>query len=172
MTRPKLFAPLLLLAGCIACSQAPAPSASRANATPAPGAGATTPAPDTALTPVPVFTDSRQAAIAAASADRAVADAAIAYLRALGPAGLDVLKQAHGAEIAFRLGEAATGSAPDAAAGDRVLRAFDKVSGQHDGWASGLYWHTDAETARAEARARGLPILNLYLLGTLDDEFC
>lgn len=158
----RFFAPALMLLGCIACSQSPAPTT------------------ETVAADLPVrevsghthFSTAREAALAAASADKTVADAAIAHLRQLGPAGLAALKEAHGAEVAFRLGEAETGSAPDAAASDRVLRAFDKVSGQHDGWASGLYWHKDAAAARAEAQAKGLPILNLYLLGTLDDEFC
>lgn len=158
----RMFAPALMLLGCIACSQSPAPTT------------------DTVSADLPVrevaanthFNTPREAALAAASPDAATANAAIAHLRKLGPAGLAALKEVHGAEIAFRLGEAETGSAPDAATSDRLLRAFDKVSGQHDGWASGLYWHTDAATARADAQARGLPILNLVLLGTLDDEFC
>lgn len=158
----RMFAPALMLLGCIACSQSPAPTTDTL--------AADLPAHEVAATIH--FTSPREAALASASADKTVADAAVAHLRKLGPAGLAALKEAHGAEVAFRLGEAETGSAPDAAASDRVLRAFDTVSGQHDGWASGLYWHKDAAAARAEAQAKGLPILNLYLLGTLDDEFC
>lgn len=156
----RMFAPALMLLGCIACSQSPVHEAATVSSD--------LPATEVSAT----FDTPRAAALAAASSNKAAADAAIAHLRKLGPAGLAALKEVHGAEIAFRLGEVEKGSAPDAVASDRVLRAFDKVSGQHDGWASGLYWHTDAQAARADAQARGLPILNLVLLGTLDDEFC
>ncbi|MBX3472834.1 MAG: hypothetical protein KF754_00420 [Planctomycetes bacterium] len=167
MMKLSMFAPALLMIGCVACTGTnPGPIIEL----PAPGGAVV------AVTEVAPasrhFADATTAAVAAASPDKAVADAAIAYLRDRGPAGLAAMQQVHGAEVAFRLGEAEAGSAPDTETSDRVLRAFDRISGQHDGWASGLFWHRDAESARAEARARGLPILNLWLLGTLDDEFC
>jgi hypothetical protein len=53
----------------------------------------------------------------------------------------------------------------------RVSAALDAVARQRDSWASGLYWFTDFERAKAEARASGRPILSLRLLGNLDEEF-
>jgi hypothetical protein len=35
---------------------------------------------------------------------------------------------------------------------------------------SGLYWHTDLDAAKAEAKERGKPIVSLRLLGRLDEE--
>ena len=35
---------------------------------------------------------------------------------------------------------------------------------------SGLYWHTDLDAAKAEAKERGKPILSLRMLGRLDEE--
>lgn len=61
----------------------------------------------------------------------------------------------------------------DAATSAMVARweqAVDEVAGQRDGWASGLYWHTDLEMAKAEAAKRNRPILSLRLLGKLTDD--
>jgi hypothetical protein len=52
----------------------------------------------------------------------------------------------------------------------RISAALDAVAAQRDAYASGLYWHTDLEAAKAAARADGKPILSLRLLGTLDSE--
>ena len=49
--------------------------------------------------------------------------------------------------------------------------AIDGVARQRDAYASGLYWFTDLEAAKAEAKRSGKPILSLRLLGNLDDEF-
>jgi hypothetical protein len=81
------------------------------------------------------------------------------------------MRREYASEVSYRLGE---GPADGCSQGEskRILSAIDAVSGQHDGWASGLYWHTDRARALAQANRTGLPILNLWLLGRLDDEFC
>lgn len=118
----------------------------------------------------PRFDSAAEAARAVSGSD-AVSRTAVAYLRGLGVAGLEALKSEYADEVSWRLGEGdSPGHTPEASA--RILKALDAVSGQHDGWASGLYWHTDRAMALADARESGLPILNLWLLGRLDDEFC
>lgn len=88
--------------------------------------------------------------------DPTVASATVAELRAAGQAGVDALM-------------AMAPSVP-AAQRPRFQRAFDTVCGQYDCAASGLYWHTDLERARAEAQRSGRPILSLRLLGRLDED--
>ena len=51
-----------------------------------------------------------------------------------------------------------------------LRRALDRVSGQRDGHASGLYWFTDLGRARRAARALDRPVLSLRMLGRLDEE--
>jgi hypothetical protein len=103
----------------------------------------------------------------ALSENSAAASAAIRELRAMGPAGLQVLLDAHAAEIT----RARAGQSVNALAWQRLSAALDGVSRQRDSYASGLYWYTDFEDARAAARASGKPILSLRLLGQLDEEF-
>ncbi len=106
-------------------------------------------------------------AIAAVSEDRVTAERAIASLRAEGPRGHAALMASHAAQIAIlRDAPPVTPSAAD----ERLRHAIDLVSGQRDGHASGLYWHTDLEAAEREARETGRPILSLRLLGRLDEE--
>lgn len=106
-------------------------------------------------------------AMSAVSPDRERAERAITTLRAAGPLGHAALMQAHAARIAvLRDTPPVTPSAED----ERLRHAIDGVSGQRDGHASGLYWHTDLEAAEAEARETGRPILSLRLLGRLDEE--
>lgn len=95
---------------------------------------------------------------------------AIAQLRAMGPAGLRVLFEVHKDEIERR---AVDTSASKAASPEwqRLAAALDAVSQQRDSYTSGLYWHTDIEQAKEEARKSGKPILSLRLLGKLTDEF-
>ncbi len=84
-------------------------------------------------------------------------------LRAQGPAGLRALLDAHREDVErLRRG--------DGEGLEGLRAAIDVVSGQRDGHASGLYWHTDLEAAKREAARRGLPILSLRLLGRLDEE--
>lgn len=47
----------------------------------------------------------------------------------------------------------------------------DGVAAQKDALRAGLYWHTDLETAMAEAQRRGVPILSLRMLGDLTKEY-
>lgn len=49
-------------------------------------------------------------------------------------------------------------------------RMIDAVAGQHDATLSGLFWETDLEEARANAKARGVPVLSLRMLGDLREE--
>ena len=117
------------------------------------------------------FASAGEAAVAAASPGERTASAARVYLRSLGCLGLDALDNEYRAVVAHRLGEGpAPGAGTESAA--RILASYDAVSGQHDGWASGLYWHTDRCTALRAAKRDGVPVLNLWLLGRLDDEFC
>lgn len=111
--------------------------------------------------------DPRELARRAVDPDPGVAEPAIAALRAIGRDGHRALLEEHDAAItALR----ETGIALDRAAAERLRRALDAVAAQRDAHASGLYWHTDLETALAEARRNGRPILSLRLLGRLDEE--
>lgn len=103
----------------------------------------------------------------AVSTDAATASTAIAALRAEGPRGHAALFAAH-ADAIRALAEVPP-TRPDAAS-ERLRHAIDVVSGQRDGHASGLYWHTDLEAAQREATTSGRPILSLRLLGRLDEE--
>jgi hypothetical protein len=99
-----------------------------------------------------------------------VSDHAIATLRERGYAGLDSLLAAYREKI-----ESAKNTDPLALSRDtqwqRVRHAIDEVAQQRDAYASRLYWFTDLEKAKAEARVTGRPILSLRLLGKLDEEF-
>lgn len=86
-----------------------------------------------------------------------LAKPAIAELRAQGQAGVDTL-----AEAAAKL--------TDREDIKRARLALDSVCRQRDCYASRLYWFTDLDAAKAEAKRRGKPILSLRLLGNLDDD--
>lgn len=73
---------------------------------------------------------------------------AIENLRQAGPAGMEALLALAGS-------------------GD----ALDRVCGVRDCADIRLFWHTDLEAAKKQARAEGKPILSLRLLGRLDEEF-
>jgi hypothetical protein len=106
----------------------------------------------------------------AVSANPAESAPALTALRNQGPAGLDMLFRVYASEIARHVTEPAATGATD----PRWLRltaALDAVSQQRDSYASGLYWYTDLEKAKAAARAEGKPILSLRLLGNLTEEF-
>jgi hypothetical protein len=91
----------------------------------------------------------------ALAADAADARAAVADLRLVGPDALPALLAARAAH-------------PAAAA--RFRGTLDQVCAQRDCAASHLFWFTDLERAKAEARRTGRPILSLRLLGRLDEE--
>src|SRR5579883_1808013 len=101
----------------------------------------------------------------AISADKDVARNAQDALRAQGPQGLQVLQARYEREIyQHRL------SGPNDERWMRIAAALDHVSGQYDDYATGLYWYTDLEAAKAAARAENKPILSLRLLGRLDTD--
>ena len=95
---------------------------------------------------------------------------AIAALREMGPAGLSTLFEVYRDEIARHALDSSTTktASPE---WQRLATALDAVSQQRDSYTSGLYWYTDIEQAKAEARKSGKPILSLRLLGKLTDEF-
>lgn len=92
---------------------------------------------------------------------------AIDALRALGQPGLDAL-------VALRR---SLSSVPPLFVGEQTPAVnawealIDAVARQRYASASGLYWHTDLEEAKARARREGKPILSLRLLGALDEDF-
>ncbi len=95
--------------------------------------------------------------------------AAVIRLREEGPAGLAALVEAASVPLSrLRLNQVRL-DAPESSA---VREAVDTVAGQRDGWASGLYWFTDLDAARAEAARTGRRILSLRLLGNLNEEYC
>ena len=109
-------------------------------------------------------------AVRATDQDRAVAGEAVAQLRAAGPIGLSALIDAN-ADLVQRHRIGLTESAPCDPGWPRVSAAIDAVAAQKDAWASGLYWYTDFDKAKAASKESGKPILSLRLLGTLDSEF-
>ncbi|HTD53317.1 MAG TPA: hypothetical protein VK780_09850, partial [Thermoanaerobaculia bacterium] len=104
----------------------------------------------------------------ALSEDKTAAERAIAALRAAGYPGLSALLE-RGGPVSPRI----CWSGTIEGSGDpwrRWCAAVDAVAAQRDASVSGLYWHTDLEKAKQEARATGKPILSLRLLGRLDEE--
>jgi hypothetical protein len=113
-------------------------------------------------------TNSETLALKAVSENSAEAAPAIAELRALGPAGLNVLLQAYSREINEQVANPLLAATPE---WQRLSAALDAVSQQKDSYLAGLYWYTDFAQARAAARAAGKPILSLRLLGKLNEEY-
>lgn len=95
------------------------------------------------------------------------ATAAIEELRALGPAGLEILLSQHAAEIARHIADPKLSSGPE---WQRLTRALDQVGQQKNNYISGLYWYTNLDDAKRAARESNKPILSLRLLGNLTDE--
>ena len=120
-----------------------------------------------ASSPVALASTDDALAAQAAGDDAELAERAIAALRRRGPAGLQALLSRHHEAVARLRTEP-----PLAIDGEleRVRHAIDIVSGQRDGHASGLYWHTDLDAARRQAQREDRPILSLRLLGRLDEE--
>lgn len=102
-------------------------------------------------------------------ADASAADLrVIAEARAAGQRGLDALMSAN-EDLIERMRSGATPLSDPSAA--KLRTTLDAAAKQRDAHASGLYWYTDLEAAKAEARASGKRILSLRLLGNLDEEF-
>jgi hypothetical protein len=120
------------------------------------------------ISPVDPFPQLAQDAL---SADSAMAQFAIAALRAQGPAGLEAMLNAH-AELlkSHPPNSVSTGDANQNETWLRLKTALDSIARQHDSYTSKLYWYTDFERAKVAARVSGKPILSLRLLGNLDEE--
>jgi len=94
-----------------------------------------------------------------------VAQKAQDRLRGTGRQGLEVLEQRFAKEIS-----AHRNGAPLDDRWKRIGAALDRVGAQYDNHASGLYWYTDFEKAKAAARASKRPIFSLRLLGRLNED--
>lgn len=103
----------------------------------------------------------------AVSSNSAEAVAAITELRALGPSGMETLRQQYASEIQKHIDDPTMASTPEWL---RISAALDAVSQQKDSYLSGLYWYTDLDGARKAAKETNKPILSLRLLGKLTDE--
>lgn len=104
----------------------------------------------------------------AVSENIAEASPAIEELRALGPAGLQILMAQYADEINRHV---ANPSAASDEQWQRITTALDTVAQQKNSYVAGLYWHTDLNAAKKASAASGKPILSLRLLGKLTDEF-
>lgn len=101
----------------------------------------------------------------ATDASTDIATSAVEALRSRGEEGHAALFAMYATEIeALRAGDAGDPRS------ERIRHAIDIVSGQRDGHASGLYWHTDLQEAARVSAATHRPILSLRLLGRLDEE--
>ncbi|HEX7335450.1 MAG TPA: hypothetical protein VF290_28410 [Pyrinomonadaceae bacterium] len=96
------------------------------------------------------------------------AEPTIEELRSRGPAGLQSLMNQYAEEINHHIADP---SAPSDARWQQITTALDTVAQQKNSYLSGLYWHTDIDSAKRASAASGKPILSLRLLGKLTDEF-
>lgn len=113
----------------------------------------------------------------------AAARVAISALRAAGPAGLKTLVEANrellAKGVAYEpkpivtegLGRVYKPQRKTTPAWQRLTYALDEVGQQRDNWGSQLYWYTDFNAAKAAAATSKKPILALYLLGKLNEEY-
>lgn len=117
-----------------------------------------------ALVSTPVRAGDIDAAVekATLSEDKSVAGAAVAELRAEGPAALKKLFELRDREAAKADGGEEQFKRLDA--------LIDQVGGAKYCSVSRLYWHTDWETAQKAAAESGKPILSLRMMGNLTDE--
>ena len=89
-------------------------------------------------------------------------------LRSRGPAGLKALMAQYAGEINRHIADPSLASDEQ---WQQITTTLDAVAQQKNSYLSGLYWHTDIESARRASAASGKPILSLRLLGKLTDEF-
>ncbi|MBS1794332.1 MAG: hypothetical protein JSS81_10785 [Acidobacteria bacterium] len=118
---------------------------------------------------LPAFADDKSIedfARMAVSAEPGIRTEGIEYLRNYRQAGLDAMMQVYAKEIERF---AATGAGGEE--WPRIASALDTIAMQKDAYASGLYWYTDLELAKAQAADQHKPILSLRLLGNLNEEF-
>ncbi len=101
----------------------------------------------------------------AVSENDAEAKAAIAELRQMGTDGMETMLATHADRI-----KAFMDTGEKTPEWLKFAAALDAVAMQKDSYASGLYWYTDLEAAKAEAQKTGKPILSLRLLGNLNEE--
>lgn len=95
-------------------------------------------------------------------------DRGLLALRASGPAGLESLLSAAAEKVSSLRRNQIRLDDPKVA---DLRHSIDTVAAQRDAYASGLFWFTDIEAAKAEARKTRRPILSLRLLGNLDEEY-
>ena len=112
--------------------------------------------------------DTQQLSREAVSVNAATSASAVANLRNMGPAGLNILLQAYREEIEHQIRNPLLDSTGD---WQRLSNALDAVSQQKDSYLSQLYWYTDFSDAKRAAQSSGKPILSLRLLGKLSEEF-
>jgi len=112
--------------------------------------------------------DGQKLARLATSSEPAQAQKAIADLRAHGPEGLKLLFQTYSTEINAQIANPLLPTTPE---WQRISNALDAVSQQKNSYLSGLYWYTDFGEAKRVARSLDKPILELRLLGNLNEEF-
>jgi hypothetical protein len=110
------------------------------------------PAPELRAADLPAITSTFELALEGGSAG----EDAIKRLRAGGPEVFDVL-------VRLLRERSATN---DKARWEAVL---DQVARQRHAWASGLFWFTDLDAAKARAQKEHKPIVSLRLLGDLDE---
>ena len=96
------------------------------------------------------------------STNSATASNAVVMLRRLGNEGLKALLKTHEQLLAKHDDQDPQWQ--------RLRAALDAVGGQRDCYASHLFWHTNFDEAKAEAKRTGKPILSLRLLGNLNEE--
>jgi len=88
-------------------------------------------------------------------------------LRAMGPAGLQILMARYADEINRHIASPNTSDEH----WQQIATVLDTVAQQKNSYISGLYWYTDLDSAKKASLASGKPILSLRLLGKLTDEF-
>jgi hypothetical protein len=101
----------------------------------------------------------------AISPDQTIAQKAQDRLRKTGQRGLEALQRRFAKEISAHRNGALSDER-----WKRIGAALDRVGAQYDNDASGLYWYTDFEKAKAAAQESKRPILSLRLLGRLDED--
>ena len=112
------------------------------------------------------FANTKTLARQAISEDSIESKKAINDLRKMNKKGLEILFKVYRKEIADY---AKTGK--NSKEWKRISYALDNVSMQKDAYSSGLFWHTDLEKAKIEAKKQNKPILTLRLLGNLNEEY-